>query len=93
MSIAGKWGQLARDFEDDSLTAQNLSETRPPGNEYASANNADAIRNSGRVMSDGLKARADYCSAQADKFKKAAGEYQKADGEAAGTVNQYGGII
>lgn len=93
MSLAGRWEDLATGFKNDSVTARNLQDTQPPGNEYASANNAKATQDSGAMMQEGLKARADYCTAQAEKFRKAAGEYQKADEDAASGVGQYGGIV
>ncbi|MGW3993390.1 hypothetical protein ACWEF6_07885 [Amycolatopsis sp. NPDC004772] len=77
--LVREWSDLANEFRADFAQAEALERAHGPGLEYASGNNAELIRASGKSLSETLRQRALYCDAMAARFVTALGSYASAE--------------
>ncbi|PXY32064.1 hypothetical protein [Prauserella muralis] len=92
-TIAGEWETLAERYERARLRAQALIDAEGPGAEYASINNAEKVRESGRALSKALEERVAYCTTMAEKFTAALGAYSMAEDAAGERMRATGGSM
>lgn len=86
--LVKEWSDLAQEFQDDIEDARNIAVANPPGLEFASGDNADITRQSGRALLEALDKRVAYCKAMAAKYVAALGKYATADEQAKIAINQ-----
>lgn len=91
--LVTEWRELANEYKADLQGAQYIAAATPPGTEYASGNNADVTRASGKALHDALMQRVNYCNAMAEKYIAALGKYATADETAAEDVKKQGSGI
>ncbi|SEF31116.1 hypothetical protein SAMN05421837_105592 [Amycolatopsis pretoriensis] len=77
--LVREWQELADEFRADFAQAEALVRAKGPGLEYASGNNAELIRASGKSLSSTLQERARYCESMVAKYVAALGKYAAAE--------------
>lgn len=91
--ISNDFEDLANEFREDQHYAQNIARTQAPGLDYASENNAETIRNSGKALLASLIQQEQYCRDQAKKYRDALGKYAVAEDTHATQVKTAGGRL
>ncbi|MEU3623398.1 hypothetical protein BS329_28565 [Amycolatopsis coloradensis] len=86
--LAAEWHELAKEYKVDLNQAEYLAKAKPPGQEYASGNNANVTRHSGTALTDALNLRIAYCENMANKYVTALGKYATAEEHAAAVIDQ-----
>ncbi|RSN19008.1 hypothetical protein DMC63_16355 [Streptomyces sp. WAC 05977] len=86
--LVKEWTDLAKEYQDDRFDAELIAVAQPPGREYASGDNAEITRQSGRALMEALDQRVAYCENMAAKYVAALGKYASEDERAASAVNQ-----
>ncbi|WP_394360472.1 hypothetical protein [Amycolatopsis sp. SB7-3] len=86
--LVKEWTDLAKEYMDDRFDAELIAVAQPPGLEYASGDNAEITRQSGRALMEALDQRVAYCENMAAKYVAALGKYASEDERAAFAVNQ-----
>ncbi|MYW94771.1 hypothetical protein G3I59_30300 [Amycolatopsis rubida] len=91
--ISKEFEDLANEFREDQQYAQNIARAKAPGLDYASENNAETIRDSGKALLVSLVQQEQYCRDQAKKYRAALGEYTVAEDTHSTEVRKAGGSL
>ncbi|MFD5092682.1 hypothetical protein ACFWMR_18900 [Amycolatopsis thailandensis] len=86
--LADEWIDLAKEYRADLVDAEFIAKVEPPGQEFASGDNALVTRRSGQALVDALNQRITYCNNMAAKYVAALGKYASADEQAKTVINQ-----
>jgi hypothetical protein len=86
--LVKEWRDLAYEYSVDLDYADTIAKTRPPGQEYASGNNALVTQQSGTALREALEQRVAYCENMAAKYLAALGKYATAEDHATTVINQ-----
>jgi len=86
--LAAEWRALALEYQKDLAQAGKVARAQPPGQEFASGNNAEITQKSGAALEDTLRQRISYCESMASKYLAALGKYATAEEQATTVINQ-----
>ncbi|MFI6301312.1 hypothetical protein ACIBCH_05555 [Amycolatopsis thailandensis] len=86
--LVKEWSALAVEYKNDLIDADYVAKAKPPGQEFASENNAGVTQQSGEALTDALNQRIAYCQNMAQKYLTALGKYATAEDHARTVINQ-----
>ncbi|WP_039795627.1 hypothetical protein [Amycolatopsis alba] len=86
--LVKEWTDLAKEYVADLNDARRIAKAQPPGQEYASGDNAGVTRQSGSALMETLDQRITYCQNMAAKYIAALGKYATAEDHAVTVINQ-----
>ncbi len=86
--LVKEWNALAQEYTDDLDDARYVAKAQPPGQEYASGDNADITRQSGTALMKTLDQRIAYCRNMAAKYLAALGKYATTEDNTTAVINQ-----
>lgn len=89
--LAGKWESLAHEYEQAKSRARAIGDVESPALDYASRDNAEAVRTFAEALQFELETRASFCREMERKFRDATGSYLAVDADAATTAHRRGG--
>jgi len=86
--LVKEWSDLAVEYKSDLIDADYVAKAKPPGQEFASKNNAGVTQQSGEALTEALNMRIAYCQNMAQKYLTALGKYATAEDHAKTVINQ-----